>query len=98
MHENRFAAIGVALAAFFFYVLLAFTLVVSVWIALTIYALVKAIGSAPDDASSRTVLLIVMGAVAFLTLGFAGIVRLLGRSMIERRRREPLTGFEEPGL
>jgi uncharacterized BrkB/YihY/UPF0761 family membrane protein len=98
MHENRFAALGVAAVSVVYFMLFAFLLVVVVWIALSVYALVKAIGSAPDDASPRTVLLIVMGAVALLTLGFTGIVRLLGRSMVERRRREPMTGFEESAL
>jgi hypothetical protein len=98
VHENRFAALGVAGVSVVFFMLLAFLLVVAVWIALSIYALVKAIGSVPDDASPRTVLLIVVGLVALFALGFAGGVRLLGRSMVERRRREPPSAFDETGL
>jgi hypothetical protein len=98
VRENRFAALGVAAVSVIFFMLLAFLLVVTVWIALSIYALVKAIGSAPDDASPRTVLLIVVGLVGLFTLGFAGAVRLLGRSMVARGRQEALTGFEDTGL
>jgi hypothetical protein len=98
VHENRFAALGVAAVSVIFFMLLAFLLVVTVWIALSVYALVKAIGSAPDDASPRTVLLIVVGLVGLFTLGFAGGVRLLGRSMVTRRRHAQVTGFEDAGL
>jgi tellurite resistance protein TehA-like permease len=98
MHENRFAALGVAAVSVVFFMMFAFLLVVAVWIALSIYALAKAIGSAPDDASPRTVLLIVVGLVGLFTVGFALAVRMLGRSMVERRRRGPTTGFEESGL
>jgi hypothetical protein len=98
VHENRFAALGVGAVTLVFFTLFAFLLVAVIWIALSIYAVVKAIGSAPDDASPRTVLLIVVGLVGLFTLGFAGAVRLLGRSMIDRRRREQTTAFDEPGL
>ncbi len=98
MHENRGAAIGVAVAATFFFVLLAFVLVLSVWIALSIYALVKAIGSAPDDANPTAVLLIVVGLVPLLLLGLGATVGLIGKSMVERRRALQATAIEEVGL
>jgi hypothetical protein len=98
VHENRFAALGVAGVAVFFWLFVSFVVVVLAWVALSIYALVKAIGSAPDDANPRVVLLIVMGIVAFLTLGFAGAVRLIGRSMVSRRSEPAAMGFEDVGL
>jgi hypothetical protein len=69
------------------HVVLAWLLVVLMWTALTIYALVKWIGSAPDTASATTVLLIVVGLVTGLALLLTLPIALVGRSMTPRRQK-----------
>lgn len=87
MREHTGIALAIAGAVVTFMTMLAAVLVVLLWTALTVYAIVKAIGSAPDSASATTVLLIVVGLVTTLTLTLAGAIALVGRSMTPRRRR-----------
>ena len=76
-------------------------LVVLLWTALTVYALVKWIGSAPDAASPTTVVLIVVGLVTALALALAGSIALIGRSMTPRKQKKtddgPSVPPEKPG-
>lgn len=88
MREQTGPAFGVAAVAVAFMVALGGVVVVLGWIALSIYALVKAIGSAPDAASPTTVLLIVVGLVTALTAALGGTLALVGKSMTPRRRRK----------
>ena len=88
MREHTGAAIGVAAALTFFATILAWLLVVLVWTALTIYAVVKWVGSAPEGASATTVLLIVVGLVTALALLLTLPIALVGRSMTPRRRKK----------
>ena len=87
MREHTGIALAIAGAVVTFMTALASVIVVLLWTALTIYAIVKAIGSAPDSASATTVLLILVGLVTVLTLALAGAIALVGRSMTPRRRR-----------
>ena len=87
MREHTGVAIAIAGLTTFFLTSLAAVLVVLLWTALTIYALVKWIGSAPDAASPTTVVLIVVGLVTALTLALAGSIALIGRSMTPLGRR-----------
>jgi len=86
MREHTGAAIGVAAALTFFATILAWLLVVLVWTALTIYAVVKWVGSAPEGASATTVLLVIVGLVSALTLLMTLPVALVGRSLTPRKR------------
>jgi len=87
MREHTGSATGVAFVATFFLSSLAAVLVVFAWIALSVYAVVKAVGSAPDSADPVAVLLIIVGLVTMLALIFGGTVAFVGRSMTPRRRR-----------
>ena len=88
MREHTGVAIAVAAVVTTVLTMLAWLLVVVVWTALTIYALVKWIGSAPDAASPTTVLLIVVGIVTAFVLLLTVPIALVGRSMTPRRRRK----------
>lgn len=81
-------ALGVAGFATTILTLLAAFLVVALWTALTVYALVKWIGSAPESASPTTVLLIVVALVTAFALAITLPIVLIGRSMTPRRRRK----------
>ena len=87
MREHSGVAIAIAGIVTTFLMMFAAVLVVLVWISLTIYALVKWIGSAPETASATTVLMILVGLVTALTLAVAGVVALVGGSMTPKRRR-----------
>jgi hypothetical protein len=87
MREHTGAAMAIAGILTTFFMVFAWMLVVLMWISLTIYALVKWIGSAPEAASATTVLLIVVGLATALTLAVAGAVALVGSSMTPKRRR-----------
>jgi hypothetical protein len=62
---------------------------VAVYTFLTIYAIVKGLGSAPASASALTVLVGVVAIVSAFTVLIAGVVTLLGRSMNPRKRKKP---------
>jgi hypothetical protein len=88
MREHTGPAIGVAAVAVVFMIAFGGVLVALGWIALSVYALVKAIGSAPDAASPTTVLLIVVGLVTALAVSLGGAIALVGKSMTPRKRRK----------
>ena len=88
MREHSGIAIAVAGVVTTVLTMLAALLVVLVWTSLTIYALVKWIGSAPDAASPTTVLLIVVGLVTGLALLLTLPIALVGRAMTPRRRKK----------
>ena len=87
MREHTGVAIAVAGIVTTVLTVFASLLVVLMWTALTIYALVKWIGSAPDAASPTTVLLIVVGLVTALTLLLTAPIALVGRSMTPRKKK-----------
>ena len=97
MHEHRGLSLAIALAAAAFHATLAFVLVVSIWTALSVYALVKMIGSAPDEANAVAVLITVVLLVSTFVAGLAGGIALLGRSMTPRKRKDrEAEAFEDP--
>jgi membrane protein implicated in regulation of membrane protease activity len=57
------------------------------WIGLSIYAMVKAIGSAPDAANPEVVVLLFVGLVSAFTVFLAVAVALAGRAMTPKRRK-----------
>jgi hypothetical protein len=87
MREHTGIALAIAGAVVGFFTTLAAALVVLLWTALSIYAIVKWIGSAPDEPSATTLLLVVVGLVTGLTLVLAGTIAFIGRPMTPRRRK-----------
>jgi hypothetical protein len=97
VRENTGAGIAIAGAVTTMLTLMSAVLVVLLWTALTGYALVKWIGSAPDAASPTTVLVLVVGIVTALVLLVMVPIVLLGRSMTPpRRRRDDMADRDEP--
>jgi Sec-independent protein secretion pathway component TatC len=86
MREHTGIAIAVAGVVTTVMTMFAGALVVLMWTALTIYALVKAIGSAPDAASPTAVLLIVVGLMTALALVLTLPIALVGRAMTPRKK------------
>ena len=87
MRENRGIAIGIAVVAFLFLASLPFVIPTTIWFALTIYAIVKGAGSAPQQPDAAAVVLTIVGIVSFFTIAIAVAITLLGRAMTPRRRR-----------
>ena len=87
MHEHRGLSIGIAVVALGFLTALPFLVPTTIWIALTIYAIVKGAGSGPEQADPAAVLLTIVGIVTFFTLAIAAAIALLGRAMTPKRRR-----------
>jgi protein-S-isoprenylcysteine O-methyltransferase Ste14 len=88
MNEQRGAAIGVAVIVTAFLSILGALLVVLGWIGLSIYAAVKAIGSAPDSANPTVVVLLFVGLVTAFTVLLAAAIALVGRAMTPRKRKQ----------
>jgi len=99
VHENRGAALAVAAAVVTFFVLLGALVVVLGWTGFSIYALVKWVGTAPDQANPVAVVLLFVGLVTLLTTALLAGLALVGRSMTPRKRDRALrTEPEIPGL
>jgi len=90
MRELRGPSIAIAVVAVGFFTLLPFLIPTAVWLVLTGYAVVKAIGTAPASASATSVMLAVVAIVTFFTLAIAGAIYVIGRSMTPKKRsKEP---------
>ena len=87
MHEDRGIAIGIAVVCIVFLAAMPFLLPTMIWIVLSIYAIVKSAGSAPEDANGVAVVLSIVGIVTVFTVLIAGAVALLGRAMTPKRGR-----------
>ncbi len=82
-----------------FFMLFGALIVVLGWTGFSIYALVKWIGSAPEEANPAAVILLFVCVVTVLTTGLLAGLSLVGRSMTPRKRgREPRGDEEIPGL
>lgn len=77
----------IAVAAVAFFATLPFTLPVAIYLVLSVYALVKAIGSGSDAPSAVTVSVAMALLVSVFTALLAGTITLVGRPMTPRRRR-----------
>jgi hypothetical protein len=88
MREHTGVAIGIAAITTFAYTVWAAVIAVVLWVSLTVYAVVKAIGSPSDDASPLTVLLIMLSTVTLFILLLASAISLAGRPMHYRKRRD----------
>ncbi len=79
-------SIGIAGLVATFFAILPALIAVTVYTFLTVYAIVKAIGSAPKEASAVTVLVGVVLVVGTCTAALGGAVALLGRAMNPKKR------------
>jgi hypothetical protein len=84
---SRGISLAIAGVSVTFPVLLPWLLVVGIYLFLTIYALVKAFGSAPEEPNAIVVVLGIVGLVTGLLLVFAAGVGLLGRAADPKKRR-----------
>jgi hypothetical protein len=80
-------AITVALASFGFWVALPALVVVGLYSALTVYAIVKAVGSAPDQPNAVAIALTIVGLVSLFVVIIAAGISLIGRLADPKRRR-----------
>jgi hypothetical protein len=81
MREHTGQSLGIAGIAALGYAIWAAVLVVLLWLAVTIYAIVKWIGAPNDHPSATTLLVIVVGLVTLWPLAIALGMHLVGRSM-----------------
>src|SRR2546427_12228879 len=87
MREPRGLAAAIAIPSVAFLVALPFAIPSTIWVVLFVYAIVKAAGSAPEQADPAAVLLAIVAIVSFFTLAITVAVSLLGRAMNPKRRR-----------
>ena len=86
MREHSGQSLAIAGIAALGYAIWAAVLVVLVWLAVTIYAIVKWIGAPNDHPSATTLLVIVVGLVTLWPLAIALVMYAIGRSMRPSRR------------
>jgi len=84
---SKGVGIANALASLGFGAILGALIVVGLYTYLTIYAIVKALGSAPDDANPVVALVGLIAVVTLSVAGFAVAVSLIGRTADPKRRR-----------
>jgi hypothetical protein len=92
MRENTGRSIAIAALAAFGYVIWAWVLAVMVWLAVTIYAVVKWAGAPTDHPSATTLLVVVVGIVTFWPVMISLACYAIARSM----RHDD--GDDEPAL
>ncbi len=88
MNDRRGAAIGVAILIVAFLSILGALLVVLGWVGMSVYAAVKAIGSAPDSANPTVVVLLFVGLITVFTVLLAAAIALVGRAMTPKKRKQ----------
>ena len=86
MREHRGLAAAIAITSLAFLVTLPFTVPSTFWLVIFVYAIVKAAGSAPEQADPAALLLAIVAIVTFFTLAIGVAVSLLGRAMSPKRR------------
>jgi hypothetical protein len=87
MQESRGPAIAIALVAFVLLASLPFLIPTTIWLVLTTYTIVKAIGTAPDQADPTAVMLAIVAIVTAFTLLIGGAIYLLGRSLTPKKQK-----------
>jgi hypothetical protein len=85
--QQRGLGIAIGVVTTMLYAILPALVASFIWILLTVYALVKWIGSAPERANPVVVVVGVVGVVTGLLVLIAVAVGLVGRGMTPRRRR-----------
>ena len=88
MREGGGVAVAIAMAILGFFATLSFVIVVSMFVFLFIYSIVKGFGPSTAHASATTVLIGVVAIVATLTVGLTGTIALIGKSLTPRKSKE----------
>ena len=86
MREHRGLAVAIAITTLAFLITLPFAIPSAIWLVLLVYAIVKAAGSAPEQADPAAVLLAIVVIVTFFTLAIGVTVSILGRAISPKRR------------
>jgi hypothetical protein len=97
MRENRGVAVAIVVVAVVFLASLPFLVPTTIWVTLTVYTIVKGIGSAPEQADPAAVLMAIVVIVTVFTLAIAAAIYVIGRAMTPKRRRRddgPIPAFE----
>jgi hypothetical protein len=84
--ESGGLGLGIGLANVFLYMLLPALLAVGIWTLVSVYAIVKWIGSAPENVNPVVIVLGVVMLVTLLVVLISVAVGLVGRSMNPKRR------------
>jgi hypothetical protein len=96
VHELRGPALAIAVVIVAFTTVLAGVIVVLGWTSLSVYGLVKVIGSGSDDPNAAGILVAMVLIVTTLVAMLAGLIKVIGKAM-ESPKRERETP-ELPGL
>jgi hypothetical protein len=83
---SKGVAFTVALATFGFWVVLPVLVVVGVYSLLTVYAIVKAVGSAPDEPNAVAIALSIVGLITLFVVILGAAISLIGRAANPKRR------------
>ncbi len=86
MREGTGASLGVSAAIVSFGVFLGSILVVTLYVAISVYAIATWIANASNHVNPVTILLLVVGSVALWVVLLGVGIHFLGRSMTPRRR------------
>jgi sorbitol-specific phosphotransferase system component IIC len=97
MREHTGTSIAVALVATMGFAIWASVIVAVMWLSLTIYAIVKWIGQASDQASPRTVLLVMVADITLFLLLWTLAIFFIGKPMRTRKGRRS-SEAEQPSL
>lgn len=87
MRENTGVAFAIGAVSTFAFTIWAAVIAVMLWSGITIYAIVKWIGSPQDHASATTLLVLLVGTVALFPLLLAIAIYLVSKPMRYARRR-----------
>jgi hypothetical protein len=83
---SKGVAFTVALATFGFGAVLPVLVVVGVYSLLTVYAIVKAVGSAPDEPNAVAIALSIVGLITLFVVILGAAISLIGRAANPKRR------------
>src|SRR6476646_1458513 len=87
MREHTGTSIAIGAVSTFAYVIWSAVIAVMVWSGITVYAIVKWVGSPQDHASATTLLVLLVGTVAVFPLLLAIAIYLVSKPMRYARRR-----------
>jgi heme/copper-type cytochrome/quinol oxidase subunit 2 len=87
MRENSGTAIAIGAVSTFAFTIWAAVVAVMLWSGITVYAIVKWIGSPKDDASATTVLVMLVGLVTAFPLLLSLAIYLISKPMRYARKR-----------
>ena len=87
MREHTGTSIAIAAVSTFAFTIWAAVIAVMLWSGITVYAIVKWIGSPQDHASATTLLVLLVGTVALFPLLLAIAIYLISKPMRYARKR-----------